>query len=154
MEDLLKEKTQTASTSEATPRKPFWERYGFTIMAVAGIVVAGLVSFAVQSGALAHWFSGSNDSAAGPQQVKVVYIDTGAILAHVLKEEANGMISQGRAAQVGHIVGSTIQEVADGYAEKGDLVLSRNVLAAPESNNLTGMVEKEVDARLRGAANG
>jgi hypothetical protein len=153
MEDILKEKAQATSTGEAAPRKTFRERYGFTIMAVIGIVAAGLVSFAVQSGALAHWFSGSSDSTAGPKQVKVVYIDTGAILAHVLKEEANGMLSQGQAAQVGHIVGSTIQEVADGYAAKGDLVLSRNVLAAPESNNLTGMVEKEVDARLRGAVN-
>ena len=134
-------------SSPAKPRKPFWDRYGFAIMATLGIVAAGVISFVVQSGILEHRTSGA---AGGPRHVKVVYIDTGAVLSHILKEEINGTLSRSQAAHIGKIVGGTIQTVANGYAARGYLVLSSNVLAVPSSNNLTGIVEKEVDARLRG----
>jgi hypothetical protein len=120
-------------------------------MLVVGVVVAGGISFLVQSGSL-PWFSGQSHTVAasgGPRSVPVVYINTGKIMADVIKSQVeNGKMTRHEAAEMGHVIGQTIQEISAHYASQGDLVLSRNVLAAPQENNITDSVEQIVKVRL------
>lgn len=168
MEDLLSKTDPTESPAEAatTPdatgtdatspnKKPsFRERFAYPIMLLVGVVAAGGISFLVQSGTLSDLMAGGGHSRAaavsgGPRSVPVVYINTGRIMADVIKSQVeNGALTRHEAAEMGHVIGQTIQAVAANYARRGDLVLSRNVLAAPETNNVTAQVEKIVQARL------
>ncbi|MBE7562199.1 hypothetical protein H7F10_04340 [Acidithiobacillus sp. HP-6] len=163
MEDLLTNKTDPAESSaevanpqNATPNKKpsFRERFAYPIMLLVGVVAAGGISFLVQSGTLSDLMAGGEHSRAaavsgGPRSVPVVYINTGKIMADVIKSQVeNGALTRHEAAEMGHVIGQTIQAVAANYARRGDLVLSRNVLAAPETNNVTAQVEKIVQARL------
>lgn len=134
-----------------TVKDTFLQRHSFLIMAVVGVVVAGTVSFFAAT--YFHTSAGSGANAPGPKRVPVVYIDTGAILTHVIRAQDNGRLTPRQMARMGHTVGATIQEVADGYAREGDIVLTRDVLAVPASNNVTELVEKAVDARLAAARN-
>lgn len=127
------------------------QRYGYPLMIILGILGAGAASFIAQDWGIL-W--GKNENAAssgpGPKQVKVVYIDSGKIMSDVIEKitSSGGELSHQNAARVGLAVGQTIQGVARIYAAKGDMVLSRNVLAAPSSNNLTSMTEAEVMGRV------
>lgn len=127
------------------------DRFAYPLMLVVGVVAAGLISFLVQSGTL-PWFSGQTHKIAAssaPGNVPVVYINTGKIMADVIKTQVDsGTMTRHEAAEMGHVIGQTIQEVAAHYARQGDLVLSRNVLAAPQGNNVTAIAEKIVKARL------
>ncbi|PKY11840.1 hypothetical protein B1757_02445 [Acidithiobacillus marinus] len=117
-------------------------------MLVVGVLAAGGISFLVQSGMLT-WNGGHQSATSdGPRMVRVVYINTGQIMADVLKSQMNGTLTRHQAAEMGHIIGLTVQEIASGYAKQGDIVLSRNVLAAPESNNMTADALAVVKARL------
>lgn len=122
------------------------QRWGYPLMIVLGIVAAGAASFVVQD--WNHLWGNSTHvtgTQAGPQHVKVVYIDSGKIMGDVIQKiTADGGLSHRDAAEIGLAVGSTIQDVAKVYAARGDLVLSRNVLAAPASNNLTRITESVV----------
>ncbi len=156
MEDLLEAENPKTSdeatradhaTAEAKPS--FLNRFAYPIMLFIGVVAAGGISFLVQSGTL-NWNSGhsAGGAAGGPRMVRVVYIDTGQIMADALKSDLGGNITNHEAARMGHVIGQVVQEAAAGYAKRGDIVLSRNVLAAPESNNVTAQVEAVVQARL------
>jgi hypothetical protein len=126
-------------------------------MVVIGILGAGAASFLVQANWGSFWgHSGTSVTAPGPVKVKVVYIDSGKIMADVIKNVTTngGGVSHRRAAEIGLAVGQTIQGIANAYAAKGDLVLSQNVLAAPASNNLTAMAEEEVMGRVNAILQG
>ncbi|MEY2335172.1 hypothetical protein [Acidithiobacillus ferrianus] len=152
--------TESASPTpptEATPqparpqKRGFWPRFGYPVMVILGVLGAGAASFLVQTNWGSFWeHSGTSVTAPGPVKVKVVYIDSGKIMADVIKNVTTngGGVSHRRAAEIGLAVGQTIQGIANAYAAKGDLVLSQNVLAAPASNNLTAMAEEEVMGRV------
>ena len=126
-------------------------------MVILGILGAGAASFLVQTNWGSFWgHSGTSVTAPGPVKVKVVYIDSGKIMADVIKNVTTngGGVSHRRAAEIGLAVGQTIQGIANAYAAKGDLVLSQNVLAAPASNNLTAMAEEEVMGRVNAILQG
>ncbi|AEM49115.1 hypothetical protein Acife_3042 [Acidithiobacillus ferrivorans SS3] len=153
--------TPAAETAAPRPVRPpkrgFWPRFGYPVMVILGILGAGAASFLVQTNWGSFWgHSGTSVTAPGPVKVKVVYIDSGKIMADVIKNVTTngGGVSHRRAAEIGLAVGQTIQGIANAYAAKGDLVLSQNVLAAPASNNLTAMAEEEVMGRVNAILQG
>lgn len=153
--------TPAAETAAPRPVRPqkrgFWPRFGYPVMVILGVLGAGAASFLVQTNWGSFWgHSGTSVTAPGPVKVKVVYIDSGKIMADVIKNVTTngGGVSHRRAAEIGLAVGQTIQGIANAYAAKGDLVLSQNVLAAPASNNLTAMAEEEVMGRVNAILQG
>ena len=153
--------TPAAETAPPPPTRPqkrgLWPRFGYPVMVVLGILGAGAASFLVQTNWGSFWgHGGASVTVPGPVKVKVVYIDSGKIMADVIKNVTTngGGVSHRRAAEIGLAVGQTIQGIANAYAAKGDLVLSQNVLAAPASNNLTAMAEEAVMGRVNAILQG
>lgn len=133
-----------------TPVKPsLRDRFAYPLMLVVGVLAAGGISFLVQSGMIS-WNGGHQAAASsdGPRMARVVYINTGQIMADVLQSQMNSNLTRHQAAEMGHIIGLTVQQIASGYAKQGDVVLSHNVLAVPESNNVTAEALAAVKARL------
>ncbi|MCL4526553.1 MAG: hypothetical protein M1492_08815 [Gammaproteobacteria bacterium] len=142
---------EIAESKDIKPeKKSFWERHSFTVMAVAGILVAGTVSF---------WFSGGRGKVpAAPSFTRsalqsrpkgtVLVLNAGAIMASAARYANAHPIDAGQASQIGRVVGDTIEQAAQGYAQRGYVVLSRGILAAPPSANITGAVQKIVMAKL------
>ncbi len=138
------------ATETKPQKKGFWERHSFTIMAVAGILVAGGVSF---------WFSGGHGPVpAAPSFTRsalqsrpkgsVLVLNAGVIMAAAVRYANAHSINAEQASQIGGVVGGTIEQAAQGYANRGYVVLSRGILAAPPSANITGAVQKIVMAKL------
>ena len=142
---------ESADIKDIKPeKKSFWERHSFTVMAVAGILVAGTVSF---------WFSsGHGKVPAAPSFTRsalqsrpkgtVLVLNAGAIMASAVHYANAHPINAGQASQIGVVVGDTIEQAAQAYAQRGYVVISRGIMAAPPSANITGAVKKIVMAKL------
>ena len=141
----------TVDTKDTKPdKRTFWERHSFSIMAIAGILIAGVVSF---------WFSGGHGKVpAAPSFTQaalqsrpkgsVLVLNAGVIMAAAVRYANAHSINAEQASQIGGVVGRTIEQAAHGYANRGYVVLSRGILAAPPSANITGAVQKIVMAKL------
>lgn len=138
-------------TTETKPgKKSFWERHSFTVMAVAGILVAGTVSFWFSSGhgKVPEAPSFTRSALQSRPQGSVLVLNAGSIMASAVRYANAHPIDAGQASQIGVVVGNTIEQAAQTYAQRGYVVLSRGIMAAPPSANITGAVQKIVMAKL------
>jgi mRNA-degrading endonuclease toxin of MazEF toxin-antitoxin module len=123
------------------------KRYGSAIMVVVGVVTAGAVAYFVNAGLpFEHHASASRASLVPPEGV--VYIDADRIMADVIAKMKTGQIAAQQSGEVGAIVGETIQSAAKAYGDRGYIVLSRYVLAAPARDDVTAPVEALVMKRI------
>lgn len=131
--------------------KTFWQRYGGVLMIAVGLLAAGGVSYFINAGIpfthQAETRKSSRPDLAPP--AGIVYIDSDKIMADVIQSLKTGQIEQQYAGQIGSIVGGTIQSAAQAYGDRGYVVISRYVLAAPKRDDVTAPVETLVFKRVK-----
>ena len=141
--------TDTETVETPKPRN-FWEKYSFPVMAIGGIVIAGVVSF---------WLSGHHGPvppapgftrAALQQKPKgpVLVLNAGQIMGKAIRYSQSLHLNPATAMGMGHDVGDVIEQAANKYAQEGYVVISRGIMSAPPQDNITPEVEQIVMAKL------
>lgn len=145
------EQPETAIPQPMSGKKSFWQRYGGVLMVVVGLVAAGGVSYFINAG-VPFTHHGETRKSSRPDLAPpagIVYIDSDKIMADVIQSLKTGQIEQQYAGQIGSIVGGTIQSAAQAYGDRGYVVISRYVLAAPKRDDVTALVETLVFKRVK-----
>lgn len=146
------EQPEAATEKPQASKRTAWQRYGGVLMVVVGLLAAGGVSYFINAGVPFTHHGETRKTMPRPDLAPptgIVYIDSDKIMADVIQSLKTGQIEQQYAGQIGSIVGGTIQSAAQAYGDRGYVVLSRYVLAAPKRDDVTGQVETLVFKRVK-----